>query len=186
MSYYYKAWTEERIERLYKEGRGRGAGAQYRPLLEVHDVPSLGLARRAHGVTTGRVHHLLSNVEFQFFLMLDWAADVDDIREQYPINRELTQDMALTLRIKHPCYPGTNVATLMSVDFLVDRMRDGERTLEAFDIKRSRPCENSWRPRLRSALCLACRRPPVLTHSSRCYAIFQVRCPDTSVARHFA
>ena len=142
MSYYYKVWTEERIERLYKEGRGRGTSAEYRPLLEVHDVPSLGLARRAPGVTTGRVHHLLSNVEYQFFLMLDWATDVDDIREQYPVDRELTQDMALTLRIKHPCYPGTKVATLMSTDFLVNRRRDGKRTLEAFDIKRSEAAED--------------------------------------------
>ena len=142
MSYHYKVWTEERIERLYKEGRGRGIGAAYRPLLEVHDVPSLGLARRAPGATTGRVHHLLSNVEYQFFLMLDWAADVDDIREQYPVDRELTQDMALTLRIKHPCYPGTNVATLMSTDFLVNRTLDGERTLVGFDIKRSEAAED--------------------------------------------
>ena len=142
MSYYHKVWTEERIERHYKEGRGSGVGAQYRPLLEVHDVPSLGLARRAPGVTTGRVHHLLSNVEYQFFLMLDWAADITDIREQYPVNRELTQDMALTLRIKHPCYPGTNVATLMSTDFLVNRLADGENTLEAFDIKRSEAAED--------------------------------------------
>jgi len=142
MSYHYKVWTEERIERLYKEGRGRGIGAEYRPLLEVHDVPSLGLARRAPGATTGRVHHLLSNVEYQFFLMLDWAADVDDIREQYPVDRELTQDMALTLRIKHPCYPGTNVATLMSTDFLVNRTLDGERTLVGFDIKRSEAAED--------------------------------------------
>ena len=142
MAWQYKAWNKGLIDRAQKEGRGKGVGADYKPYLEVHDVPSLGLARRVPGVTTRRVHHLLSNVEYHFFLMLDWSSAVTDIREQFPVDREATQDMALSLRIKHPCYPGTSEPIQMSVDFMVTRGTGASRELVAYDLKRSEDAEN--------------------------------------------
>lgn len=142
MAYYRQEWTEQRIERMLKEGRGQGSGATYRPMLEVSDLSSRGLSRRTPGQTTGRTHHLLSNVEWDFFLMLDWAQDVVDIREQFPLEREFTRSVAMDLRINHPCYPGTHTPTVMTVDFLVTRVRNGTRTLEAYDIKRSEAAED--------------------------------------------
>lgn len=136
-------WREELIERRLKEGRGKGLKAAYKPLLEVHDLSSMGVSRRVPGIKTGRTHHLLSNVEYDFYLMLEWALDVVDIREQFPLDRELTRDLAMDLRICHPTYPGTNVPTVMSVDFLVNRISHGEDTLVAFDIKRTEDAEDS-------------------------------------------
>ena len=136
-------WKEELIERRLKEGRGKGLKAAYKPLLEVHDLSSMGVSRRVPGIKTGRTHHLLSNVEYDFYLMLEWALDVVDIREQFPLDRELTRNLAMDLRICHPTYPGTNVHTVMSVDFLVNRIRNGESTLVAFDIKRTEDAEDS-------------------------------------------
>lgn len=141
MSWQYSSWNEAFVKRAQKEGRGKGVGRNYKPYLEVHDVPSRGLARRAPGVTTGRVHHLLSNVEYHFFLMLDWSSSVTDIREQYPVDRQATQDMALSLRIKHPCYPGTHEPIQMSVDFMVTQGSGADRKLVAFDLKRSEDAE---------------------------------------------
>lgn len=143
MGYNLPEWKEELIERRLKEGRGKGLGAAYKPLLEVHDLSSMGVSRRQPGIKTGRTHHLLSNVEFDFYLMLEWALDVVDIREQYPLDRDLTRELAMALRICHPTYPGTNAPIVMSVDFLVNRIRNGESTLVAFDIKRTEDAEDS-------------------------------------------
>lgn len=136
-------WSEERIKRLYHEGRGRGALASYKPFIRVGDFSSLGVSRQTYCQKTGRVHHLLSNVEWEFFLMLQWARDVIDIREQYPLDRDLTCKVALGLRIHHPCYPGTHIPTVMTTDFMVTRVRDGEMVLEAYDTKRSEEAEDA-------------------------------------------
>lgn len=142
MGYQNKAWTEAKIERLLKQGRGRGVGKDYRPFLEITDLSSTGLSRRTFSTKTGRVHHLLSDVEWHFFLMLQWNTDIIDIREQYPLDRELTLNVAISLGIAHPCYPGTHTSTLMTVDFLVTRIRNGVKVLEAYDIKRTEAAED--------------------------------------------
>lgn len=53
-----------------KEGRGQGYGLDYKPWLLIHDVPSLGLVTRAKGWKTGREHHLLSQLELEYFYLL--------------------------------------------------------------------------------------------------------------------
>ena len=53
-------------------------------------------------------------------------AELDDIREQYPLDREITQTIAQELKIRHPHYPGTHVPTVMTVDFLLTVVQNGE------------------------------------------------------------
>lgn len=142
MGYHHRAWTEEKIERLRKQGRGTGVGKDYRPFIEITDLSSTGLSRRTFSTKTGRVHHLLSDVEWSFFLMLQWSNDVIDIREQFPLDRDITRDVATSLGIAHPCYPGTHTSTVMTVDFLVTRIRNDEKVLEAYDIKRTEAAED--------------------------------------------
>src|SRR5947207_9231391 len=76
---------ESTIERRLKEGRGRGRGAHYLPWLLIHDVASKGRVARVKGWKTGRVHHLLSDLERDTFLTYEWETSVIDIREQYPL-----------------------------------------------------------------------------------------------------
>lgn len=135
-------WTEARIARLLKEGRGEGHGPSYKPFIEVSDISSQGVSRRVFGHTTGRVHHFLSNVEYQFFLMLEWNRDVIDIREQYPLPRELTLAIASEGRLSHPYYPGTKIPTVMTIDQMVTRLIDGKEEYEAYDIKRTEEAED--------------------------------------------
>ena len=130
-------WSEEKILSLQAEGRGKGTGANYQPWVKVTDLSSLGNSRRVFSHKTGRVHHLLSDVEWAVFLLLEFAPDVVDIREQYPLEREDTLSVAAQLGIKHPVYPSTDVPTVMTVDFLVTRERRGVLGLEAFGCKRS-------------------------------------------------
>lgn len=127
--------TEKAIQALQKEGRGHGHGADYKPWLEVQDVSSMGTSRRVHSPKTGREHHLLSNVEYHLFLLLEWSDDVVDIREQFPLDRDLTQEIAASLGIAHSYYDGTHVPIIMTVDFLVTRLHRGKRIFEAFDAK---------------------------------------------------
>ena len=75
------AFDEDKIALFHKEGRGKGHGGDYKPWLTVQDVPSLGRTHRLRGLKTGRQYHLLSDIEWRFFLLFDWADDVEDIRE---------------------------------------------------------------------------------------------------------
>ncbi|HUW65275.1 MAG TPA: TnsA endonuclease N-terminal domain-containing protein [Spirochaetia bacterium] len=120
------ATTERRLE----EGRGTGRGRDYQPWLLVQDVPSHGLANRVLGSTTGREHHLFSNLEFDCFLVFDWADTIIDIREQYPLlPLEETLSLAEEAGIKHPTYPGTDDPDVRTTDFLLT-IRRGNMTVE--------------------------------------------------------
>ena len=74
--------TEIQIAKRIKERRGQGSGANYKPWLRIHEVPSQGLSHRIYSFKTKRTHHLLSNLELGVFLTLDWMDHVQDIREQ--------------------------------------------------------------------------------------------------------
>lgn len=137
-----KVWTEKTIAKMEAEGCGRGVGSAYIPWLDVMAVSSLGRSRRVFSSKTSRVHHLLSDVEHDIFLMLEWSREVLDIREQYPLDRVLTQDVARKKGIKHPFYPGTDVPTVMTTDFFVTMNRGGVEVLEAFDAKRTTEAED--------------------------------------------
>ena len=63
--------SELQIVRRIKDGRGQGFGKQYRPWLYVQDVPSEGRSHRIYSHKTGRVHHLLSDLELAAFLVFE-------------------------------------------------------------------------------------------------------------------
>lgn len=130
-------WSEEKIQQLQAEGRGKGKGADYQPWIEVTDFSSMGISRRKFSPKTGRVHHLLSNVEEQCFLLLEFSPQVVDIREQFPLKRDETRSLAAQCGIKHPLYPTTRVPVVLTCDFLVTVMRDGELSLMAISCKRA-------------------------------------------------
>ena len=69
------------------------------------------------GCKTGRVHQLLSDLETDYFYYLEWAKNVTDIREQFPLDIDETKQIASTLGIKHPSNDGKDV--VMTTDFLV-------------------------------------------------------------------
>ena len=118
-------FDEAKITRYQKEGRGTGNGKEYKPWLTIHDVPSLGLASRTFGFKTGREHHCLSNLESGFLRILEWSDSVLDIREQFPLDREVTRMLAGRMGIEHPRDRRTQVDLVMTTDFLVDVRIDG-------------------------------------------------------------
>ena len=144
---------EDKIDRFLKEGRGQGCGAEYRPWLRVQDVSSFGRSSRIHSRKTGREHHLLSDLETAVFLLLDWSNAVTDIREQFPLERDVTRRIASEMGVRHPVDSQSRTEIVMTTDFLADlRTEDGirliarsvkpsseldkERTLEKQEIER--------------------------------------------------
>ncbi|HDR7737208.1 TPA: hypothetical protein QCX99_004454 [Bacillus thuringiensis] len=78
-------WTEAEISRYIKEGREKGELTFYKPWLTIQDVPSRGRVYRFIGWKTTHEHHLFSNLEFNYHCFCDWAENVLDIREQFPL-----------------------------------------------------------------------------------------------------
>ncbi|MCA0952143.1 TnsA endonuclease C-terminal domain-containing protein [Shewanella chilikensis] len=113
-----KGGTEPLFAKWIKEGRGSGQHANYKPWLTVRDLPSLGRVHRVFGLKSKRTHHLLSDLELSVFLMLEWHSEVTQIREQFPLERDITRRLAHDAGIKHPNIAG--VDQYMSSDFLVD------------------------------------------------------------------
>lgn len=135
-------WSEQKIAELQAQGYGQGHGSDYKPWIEVSDFSSKGVSRRAYGQKADRVHHFLSDVEFAIFLLCEWSRSVKEIREQYPLDRELTQTIAQQLKLRHPCYPGTQVPTVMTVDLFLTIIKDGTEQFIAINAKRDDEAED--------------------------------------------
>ena len=128
------SFDETKLKRFAKEGRGTGHGSDYRPWLQVQDVPSHGRSTRIHSYKTGRQHHLLSDLETGLFLILDWADHVVDIREQFPLDRDVTRMLAAKMGVVHPRDVQTKSDIVMTTDLLVDVRLDGGVSLIALSV----------------------------------------------------
>lgn len=103
-----------------KEGRGQRDRDEYKPWLTIHDVPSKGRVTRVWSWKTERMHHLLSDLEYAYFLMLDASLNVTDIKEQYPLlPLEETLSIARELEYMHPVDTKTKFPNPLTTDFLI-------------------------------------------------------------------
>ncbi|MGF1535391.1 MAG: TnsA endonuclease C-terminal domain-containing protein [Elainellaceae cyanobacterium] len=119
-----KSGRTTQVKRL-KEGRGQGRGSDYLPWLHIQDVPSQGLASRVKGWRHGRVHHFLSDLEIRYFYTLEWATNVSDIREQFPLlPLEETIEIAEACNFRHPTDPQTQEPIVMTTDFNITLRQD--------------------------------------------------------------
>jgi hypothetical protein len=131
-----RSTTIKQIENWIKEGRGTGIGKGYKPWLKVQDVPSSGRSTRLNGIKTGRQHELLSDLERDYFYIVEYSKNVIDIREQYPLLPEnQTELISNELGIKHPVDPKTKIPIVMTTDFLLTVKLDGKNVLLARTIK---------------------------------------------------
>jgi hypothetical protein len=72
------------------------------------------------GTTVNRIHHLLSDLEYQYLTALEFSERVVDIREQYPLfPTKEAQQIAARLGIAYPRYPATTVPYVLTTDFLI-------------------------------------------------------------------
>lgn len=136
---------EATIKRRLDQGRGLGEGANYKPWLNVREVPSRGWTSRVKGKKTSREHIFFSKHEWHLFHVLDWSDDVIDIREQYPIlPLKFTVETARHLGIRHPSDPKSRQDKVLTLDLLVT-VRDphgGPPHLRAHSVKEAEDLED--------------------------------------------
>ncbi len=94
-------------------------GQAYKPYILIQDVPSKGRSSRPYGIKTGRQHEFLSDLERNYFLVLEFIDDVVDIREQFPLELAETLLISDELGIKHPANPVTKEAITITSDFCI-------------------------------------------------------------------
>lgn len=138
-------WSEEKIERQIKKGYGSVTGSEYKPWIHVMEGGSLGVRHRLNGWKTNRIHQLLSKLEYSTFLALEWCDYVVDIREQYPLERNKTQEIANRMGVNHSIYPTTNIPIVMTTDFLITVNENDKKILKSISVK---PSEELEKPRV--------------------------------------
>jgi len=94
-------------------------GKAYQPFILIQDIASMGRSSRPCGIKTSRKHEFLSDLERNFFMMLEFCDDVVDIREQFPLNIKETLLIADELGLKHPMNSETKQAYPMTSDFCI-------------------------------------------------------------------
>ena len=138
------SYTKARRVRYLKENRGQGSGASYKPWINVQDIPSIGRSTRVHSVKTGRTHHFLSDLETNYFYLFDWQENVIDIREQYPLQRQITIDIAQKNGIKHQQDNFTKEYIDLTTDFLLTVLdSNGNHVLLAITVKYCKDLDNN-------------------------------------------
>lgn len=136
-------WTEEKLARYNKEGRGKGNGRDYKPWIEVSDFSSSGRVSRDLGWKTNRVHYFMSDGETRLFYLLEWSDRVVDIREQFPLlDRELCFQIAEEMGVEYPKDPKSGVPYVLTTDFMVSVAREGKNVYEARTFKPSKSLNN--------------------------------------------
>jgi TnsA endonuclease N terminal/TnsA endonuclease C terminal len=136
-------WTEEKLDRYAKEGRGQGSGRDYNPWIKVSDFSSSGRVSRVLGWKTSREHHFMSDGETRLFYLFEWSDRIVDIREQFPLlDRELCFKIAEDMGIEYPKDPKSGVPYVLSTDFMLTVTHEGKNTYEARTFKPSRSLNN--------------------------------------------
>ena len=121
MAKHRRIWNSNAYTKCVREGRGQGNGVDYKPWILIQDFTSVGMVSRVSGVKTGRIHHLMSNLELWLFYLLDWSDDVLDIREQYPLlDLALAINIAESKNIKYPYDPRSGFPYVLTSDFYIE------------------------------------------------------------------
>ena len=114
-----------------REKRGTGQGADYKPWILAREMGSIGTESVFPDWKHGRQIQCLSQGEAKAYRILRWRDDVTDIREQFPLDLDLTLAIARRLGLPHP----HNKQTHMTTDFLVTYDTPDGKVLKAYSIK---------------------------------------------------
>ena len=106
--------------RKLMDGYGKGSGESYKPWIKVGEFGSVGTSACIRDWKNGRTVHCLSQAEEAVWYLLRWDDTNLDIREQYPLNLDVTTAIAEKYGIKHPMQGDEPI--IMTTDFLVTRI----------------------------------------------------------------
>jgi len=126
------------LVRMIKNGYGQGEGKNYKPFFKARDVPSQGECREVRGVITGRIHHLLSKLEYFVFILAERIDSVADLREQYALLPvEETIEIAKKLGIRYPTIPYSGAPCVMTTDLVISTVNNDGMNLIPVSVKPS-------------------------------------------------
>ena len=124
-----------------KEKRGTGIGPNYKPWIQARELGSLGTESVLIDWKHGRQIQCLSQGEKYAYLILRWQDDVLDIREQFPLELDMTKTIACKMGLPHP----HSLQNYMTTDFLVTyKNSDGTQYLKAYSVKPNKSHFNSY------------------------------------------
>jgi hypothetical protein len=138
----YPAWRSQYAE---------AEGADYAPFLTVREVRSRGTSVRKRSLLCDRMYELLSLNESHVVTQEEWDGRTVDLREQYALDPEETQEIAHELGIRHPRSPRDHVACVMTTDLLVTKRSDLGPYSLAIAVKDAR---DPLTPRTKQKLCI--------------------------------
>lgn len=95
------------------------AKGKHIPYLTVRDVNKVGRRHWVYCPRQKRDVHLLSDGEFRAYKILLWQPNVISVKEQYALDIDETLDIAVGANMIHPRDWKTNIAHVMSTDFVV-------------------------------------------------------------------
>lgn len=140
-----KVVTQEKIDKRIAAGDGQGVREDYVPWIKVRAFASRGTSHIVPGVKVHRAHHLLSNAEYHYHVILEHDRSIIDIREQFPLLPATeTQAVATSLNVRPPVYPGTSVSLVLTTDFLITQVdSSGKERLVARSMKYASEIEDA-------------------------------------------
>ena len=120
-----------------RQHRGQGRGKDYIPSIKTREVNSIGTKGKLKDWKNGRTIHTLSQNETRAYYLIRWNDCVIDIREQYPMERTKTTEIAESIGIQHPF--SSDLDECLTTDFLVDWTGEkGEVRQTAISVKENR------------------------------------------------
>lgn len=140
-----KLVTQASIDKRIASGVGQGVREVYVPWIKIRAFPSRGTSHIVPGVKVLRAHHLLSNAEYHYHVILEHDRSIIDIREQFPLLPAAeTHAIATSLNIRPPVYPGTSVPLVLTTDFLITQVDEtGKERLVARSMKYAQEIEKA-------------------------------------------
>lgn len=137
--------TQKKIDKRINAGDGQGVREDYVPWIKVRAIASKGNSHMVPGVRVQRTHHLLSNAEYHYHVILEYDRSIIDIREQFPLfPQSETHAIATSLNFRPPLYPGTDVPLVMTTDFLVTKLdENGTERLVARSMKYAKEIQDA-------------------------------------------
>lgn len=110
--------TPNTVKRKTAQNRGVGRLGDYKPWNTIQDTASNSLVTRIKGWKTGRTHQILSQLQLQFFYLLEWSSQVVDVREQFPLDESETAAVAEEIG-KHKLAGQIRSGNFLCADFSV-------------------------------------------------------------------
>lgn len=127
MSKRNRAVNEQVIARKVAQNRGAGIKEEYKPWDTIQENVSNGIAARHSSVKAKRVVHLMTELETKYFYLLEWASNVIDIRERFPLE---DMDLAISLAngkgIKYPVDPISKNPIILTTSFMITMIVDNK------------------------------------------------------------